>query len=193
MPAMNTSTSMNTTTRFAGRACALGGAVLCSLGALMATHPHVHEHKVRSATEHAILVLLAASLTLIAPGVLALGMRVARRAPSRIVAGCMLVIATAGTISNLRGGDAAWFDPVAGVTNALWLACTVWLAVALHRSRAVPRWVSLGLPVAYIATIPASKAGGGIVGGAFWIAVGVLIATGTLARRPAAAVAPAVG
>ena len=188
MPAMDISTSTNT---LAGRATALGGAALCALGALMATHPHVHEHKVSSATEHTILVLLAASLALIAPGVVALGARVGRRAPGRIVAGCMLVIATAGTISNVRGGDAAWFDPVAGVTNALWLACTLWLAVALHRSRAVPRWVSLGLPIAYVATIPASKAGGGLVAGAFWIAVGTLLATGTLGRRAAAEVAPA--
>jgi hypothetical protein len=179
--------------RWGGRATALGGAVLCGLGALMATHPHVHEHKVASATEHAILVLLAGALVLIAPGVLALGARLTRAMPGRIVAGCMLVIAAAGTISNVRGGDAAWFDPVAGVTNALWLACTLWLAVALHRSRAVARWVSIGLPFAYIATIPGSRAGGSLVAGAFWIAVGVLLATGTLERRratePVAAVA----
>ena len=182
MPAMNSTTASTT---LAGRAAALGGAVLCSLGALMATHPHVHEHKVASATEHAILVLLASALVLLAPGVLALGARLTRRTPANIVAGCMLVIAAAGTISNIRGGDAAWFDPVAGVTNAVWLACTVWLAVALHRSRAVARWIAIGLPFAYVATIPASKAGGGLVAGAFWIAVGALLATGTLARRPA--------
>jgi hypothetical protein len=175
----------------AGRACALGGAVLCALGALMATRPDIHEHTVASTTEHAILVLLATSLVLIAPGVLALGARVARRAPSRIVAGAMLVIAVAGTISNVRGDDAAWFDPVAGVTNAAWLACTIWLAIALHRSRAVARWVSFGLPLAYVATIPASRVGGGLVAGAFWIAVGTLLATGTLARRPLAEVAVA--
>jgi hypothetical protein len=184
MAAMNSTSSSSTT--IAGRATVLGGAVLCGLGALMATHPHVHEHKVASATEHTILVLLATALALIAPGVLALGGRVARRAPSRVVAGCMLVIAMAGTISNVRGGDAAWFDPVAGIANALWLACTLWLAVALHRARAVARWVSIGLPFAYLATIPLSKAGGGLAGGAFWIAVGALLATGTLASRPAA-------
>jgi hypothetical protein len=187
MPAMDTTN----TTRLAGRVTALGGAVLAALGALMATHPHIHEHKVASATEHTILVLLASGLVLIAPGVLALGARLTRATPARIVAGCMLVIAAAGTISNIRGGDAAWFDPVAGVANALWLACTVWLAVALHRSRAVARWVSIGLPFAYIATIPASKAGGGLAAGAFWIAVGALLATGTLERRPASEPLPA--
>jgi hypothetical protein len=186
MRRMNTHSSTFTTARdrLAGRACALGGAVLCALGALMATRPDVHEHTVRSTTEHTILVLLAVSLALIAPGVIALGARAARRTPSRIVAASMLVIALAGTISNVRGGDASWFDPVAGVTNVAWLACTIWLAIALHRSAAVARWVTIGLPLAYIATIPASRVGGGLVGGAFWIAVGTLLATGTLARRP---------
>ena len=184
----------NTSSRLdvlAGRACALGGAVLCGLGALMATRPNVHEHTVTSTTEHAILVLLASALVLIAPGVLALGARVARRTPSRVVAAAMFVIALAGTISNVRGGDASWFDPVAGVTNAAWAICTIWLAVALHRSGAVARWVSLGLVPVYIATIPASRVGGGLVAGAFWIAVGALLATGTLERHPAPAIAAA--
>jgi hypothetical protein len=57
--------------------------------------------------------------------------------------------------------------------------------------RAVARWISLGLPLAYIATIPASRVGGGLVAGAFWIAVGALLATGTLARRPLGQVAVA--
>jgi hypothetical protein len=186
---MKTITSSTHRDAIAGRACALGGAVLCALGALMATRPSIKEHLVTTTTEHTILVLLAGSLVLIAPAVLALGNRIARRTPSRIVAGCMLVIATAGTISNIRGGDASWFDPVAGVTNVAWLACTIWLAIALHRSRAVARWVSVGLPLVYIATIPASRVGGGLVAGAFWIAVGTLLATGTLARRPALAAA----
>jgi hypothetical protein len=173
----------NLSNSLAGRATALGGAVLCGLGALMATGPDVKEHAVTTTTEHAILVLLASSLVLIAPGVLALGNRLARRTPSRIVAACMLVIAVAGTISNVRGGDASWFDPVAGVTNAAWLVCTVWLAVALYRANAIARWVSIGLPLVSIATIPASRVGGGLVAGAFWIAVGTLLATGTLERR----------
>ena len=180
---------MNSTTRnvIAGRLCAVGGALLCGLGALMATGPSVKVHSVTTTTEHAILVLLASSLVLIAPAILALGRRVERRAPSRIVAGCMLVIATAGTISNIRGGDASWFDPVAAAANLTWLVCTVWLAVELFRANAVARWVSVGLPLVYLATIPASQVGGGLVAGAFWIAVGALLATGTLERRLEAA------
>ena len=155
----------------------------------MATGPRVKVHAVTTTTEHAILVLLATSLVLIAPAVLALGRRIARRTPSRVVAGCMFVIATAATISNIRGGDAAWFDPVAAAANLAWLACTVWLAVELFRANAVARWVSIGLPLVYIATIPASQVGGGLIAGAFWIALGTLLATGTLARRPALATA----
>jgi hypothetical protein len=178
MPAMS-----NLTNSLAGRATALGGAVLCALGALMATGPNLKIHAVTTTTEHAVLVLLATSLVLIAPGVLALGRRVSHRTPSRVIAACMFVIATAATISNIRGGDASWFDPVAGVANAAWLACTLWLAVALYRSNAVARWVSVGLPLAYLATIPGSQVGGGLVAGAFWIATGTLLATGTLERR----------
>jgi hypothetical protein len=186
MAAMNTTSTSSTTVldAIAGRACAVGGALLCGLGALMATRPDIKEHAVTTTTEHAILVLLATALVLIAPGVLALGRRVTQRTPSRVVAATMLVIAAAGTMSNIRGGDASWFDPVAGAANAAWLICTIWLAVVLHRSNAVARWVSVGLPFVYIATIPASRVGGGLVAGAFWIAVGTLLATGTLARRP---------
>ena len=185
MPAMN-STTRNVV---AGRACALGGAVLCGLGALLASRPHIKEHLVTTTTEHTILVLLAVSLALIAPGVLALGRRITRRTPSRMVAAAMLSIAVAGTISNIRGGDPSWFDAFAAVANLAWLVGTVWLAVELFRANAVARWVSIGLPLVFIATIPASHVGGGLIAGAFWIALGTLLATGTLARRPALATA----
>jgi hypothetical protein len=183
--------AMNSATRnvIAGRVCALGGAVLCGLGALLATRPHIREHLVTTTTEHTVLVLLAASLALIAPAVLALGRRVTRRTPSRMVAAAMVSIAVAGTISNIRGGDPSWFDAFAAVANLAWLVGTVWLAVELFRANAVARWVSVGLPFVYFATIPASRVGGGLVAGAFWIAVGALLATGTLERRLVPAVA----
>jgi hypothetical protein len=69
------------------------------------------------------------------------------------------------------------------VANALWLVGSVVLGVSLWRAGRVPRWVAVALPVSMPVTLVLSQMGSGLVVGAFWVALGAMLATGTLARR----------
>jgi hypothetical protein len=52
----------------------------------------------------------------------------------------------------------------------------------------VPRWVHVGLPFVWVAGIPLGTLGGGLIAGAYWLAVGYLLADRSLeTRRPAVA------
>jgi hypothetical protein len=46
----------------------------------------------------------------------------------------------------------------------------------------VPRWVAVLLPITMPATLVLSQAGSGLVVGAFWAVLGMLMASGRLAR-----------
>jgi hypothetical protein len=77
---------------------------------------------------------------------------------------------------------------VAPITNALWLFGSIALAVSLKRAGRVPRWVYLGLPFVWVAGIPLDTLGGRLIAGAYWLAVGYLLADRSLeTRRPAVA------
>jgi hypothetical protein len=74
---------------------------------------------------------------------------------------------------------------VAPVANALWAGGWIALAVLLLRRRLVHRAVAIGLPLTWVATIPPATLGGCLLSGAYWMALGVALATGALWRgRP---------
>jgi hypothetical protein len=186
---MRSSTIHPRLTAFAAMA---GGAMAVAAGALQATGLDWEGTAVNTAPQHACMALFAASLLLTIPAVLALAeqavgkLRIGRYG---IVAG-QLAVATAATVSNIRGEDASWFPAVAGPANLVWALGSIALAVALYRTARVPRGVALGLVVAYLGTIPLSMVGGGILAGSYWLAVGYLLSHGALERRalePAAA------
>jgi hypothetical protein len=72
---------------------------------------------------------------------------------------------------------------VAVVTNAAWLFGSIVLAVVLQRRRAVPTLVAVGLPLCWVAIIPLSHLGGGLIAGAYWMMVGYLLTTDAIRRR----------
>ena len=72
---------------------------------------------------------------------------------------------------------------VAPITNALWLFGSIALAISLKRAGHVPRWVYLGLPIVWVGSIPLGTLGGGLIAGAYWLAVGYLLADGSLEIR----------
>ena len=57
------------------------------------------------------------------------------------------------------------------------------LAVSLWRAGQVRRWVVVLLPVSMPLTLVLAQAGGGLLIGAYWAAVGLMGVTGSLARR----------
>lgn len=67
------------------------------------------------------------------------------------------------------------------------------LAVSLRRAGRVPRPVAVMLPVTWIFVLPLSFVGGPLVTGVYRLAVGGMLAAGTLARpAPAPAIADPV-
>jgi hypothetical protein len=169
-----------TSPRVAALSACVGGALLAVSGALQATGLDWTENAVETPAQHVTMALFAAAFVALVPAVAYLG----RLAPGRgrlgwigIAAG-QLGVAAASTVSNIRGVDAGWFPAAAVAANALWVVGTLVLAVALFRGRRVPRLLAVGLVVAYIGSIPLSIVGGGIIAGAYWLAVAYLIGLG---------------
>jgi hypothetical protein len=50
------------------------------------------------------------------------------------------------------------------------------LAVSLKRAGRVPTAVAIGLPIAWVATIPLATVGGGVISGTYYLALGYLLA-----------------
>ena len=130
-----------------------------------------------------ILVAFALSLLVLVPAHLALGAFARSPLGARIAAAGTPLLAVGALSSAVNGQDLAWFPAVAVVANGLWLLGSVTLGVSLWRAGRVPRWVAVLLPVSMPVTLVLSQLGSGLVVGAFWVAVGVLMGSGQLARR----------
>ena len=133
------------------------------------------------------------ALLSIAPSFIAL----ARRARSRVAAWAALAAAAGTTILGLtsitsivNGHDLALFNVVAPVTNAAWLVGSIILAVSLKRAGRVPAAVAVGLPITWVATIPLATLGGGVLAGAYYLAIGYLLASDAIERAGRAAAQP---
>ncbi len=91
----------------------------------------------------------------------------------------------------LNGHDLGLFNVLAPLTNAAWLFGSIILAVSLKRAGKVPPAVAVGLPIAWVATIPLATVGGGVIAGAYYLAVGYLLVnhsaelTAPVAAQPA--------
>jgi hypothetical protein len=170
--------------RVAALGAGIGGALLAVSGALQATGLDWTENAVETPAQHVTMALFALAFAALVPAVAYIG----RFAPGRgrlgwigIAAG-QLGVAAASTVSNIRGVDAGWFPTAAIAANALWIVGTLVLAVALFRGRRVPRLLAVGLVVAYVGSIPLAIVGGGIVAGAYWLAVAYLLGLGARYR-----------
>jgi hypothetical protein len=130
----------------------------------------------------------------VAPSFIAL----ARRGRSRLDAKVALA-AAAGTLvlgltsitSLVNGHDLGMFNVIAPLTNAAWLFGSIILAVSLKRAGKVSTAVAVGLPIAWVATIPLGTLGGGVVAGAYYLAIGYLLVNDAIERRPRVAPHPA--
>lgn len=183
-----------TTDRVAGRLAVLAGAVMAAGGAIYATRPDIQSERVTEPVEHTILVILAGLLVISIPPVIALGRRAGGawgpRAAAVAVTG-QVALAVTCTASNVNNGDPDWFIVAAPLANLLWLGGWVTLAVLLDRAGAAPRWIAIGLPLTWALLLPGSQFGLGLVAGAYWMALGTMMAAGTLQGRRAAPVAQA--
>jgi hypothetical protein len=131
--------------------------------------------------EHVILGGLTLYIVALVPVALYLGRQAAMpRAATALVTG-QIGLAALTVISNVRGEDPAFFDPVAALTNLLVVGGLIALAVGLRRRGVLSRGLAVALPFSWILTLAA----GGVfapVAGAYWLAVGWMIQHGELPR-----------
>jgi hypothetical protein len=177
------------TNTFAGRAASVGGAALAACGITELLHPQTSS-KVVGVSGHLVLSFFIVATICVAPAFVVLartaGGTAARRA-GFAAAGGTVVLGLVSLSSLIHGSDLAVFNVLAPITNLAWLVGAIVVAVRLRRARAVPRALAVGLPLAWIATIPLATHGGGVLAGAYYLALGYLLAESATVAEPAAA------
>ena len=181
---MNKLNSISNT--LAGRAAMLGGAALAAGGITQIVHSQRHSgNSVVGVAGYLSLSFFVVALIAIAPSFIALARSarpgVAQKGAVAAAAGTAVLGLTSIT-SLVYGHDLGLFNVVAPVTNAAWFFGSIVLAVALKRAGKVSGWVAIGLPVAWVATIPLATLGGGVIAGAYFLAGGYLLAEDAIER-----------
>jgi hypothetical protein len=138
---------------------------------------------VRGTVEHLQLAAITISALSLVPVVLALGRATGSRLGARAAAVSMVGANAVGAlcvISNINSGDASFFTAVAVPSMLSWFVGCVVLAVAVGRSRALPKAYAFALPVTFLLGAVGSQVGGGILVAAFWLLVARRLAHGVL-------------
>lgn len=103
------------------------------------------------------------------------------------------VLGLTSITSIVNGHDLGLFNIVAPLTNAAGLVGAIILAVSLRRAGQVPTAIAVALPITWLATIPLATAGGGVISGAYCLALGYLLVNQASTRISSAAAQPANG
>lgn len=165
---------------------AVASAALALTAVLQLTHEQSGESTTIGATEHVLVALLSVTLLALVPVIHRLGKLGAAKV-ARVPIVAQVVLAALATVSNVNGEDPSFFAAVAAPANLAILGGWVALAVVLRRRGAIPTWIAVALPLAYIGMIPASQAGGGFVSALIWLAFAVREASPAWSSRTAAA------
>jgi hypothetical protein len=183
--------------RLAGRAAILAGVALTAGGITEIVHSQRHAgNRVVGVAGYLALSFFVVALISLAPSFIALARRArtsaAMKAAVAAAAGTAVLGVTSIT-SIVNGHDLEMFNVIAPLTNGAWLVGSVIIAVSLKRAGTVRNAVAVavGLPLAWVAAIPLATVGGGVLSGAYYLAIGYLLATGTLHHTPSAAPLPA--
>jgi hypothetical protein len=169
----------------------LAGAAAAAGGVTQIVHSQRHAgNSVVGVAGYLTLSFFVVFLISVAPSFLAL----ARRARSGLAvnaavaaAGGTLVLGLTAITSLINGHDLGIFNLVAPLTNAAWLFGSILIAVSLKRAGKVSTAVAVGLPLTWIATIPLATVGGGVIAGAYYLAIGYLLVNDAIERRPSVA------
>lgn len=171
--------------RFAGTAAILAGALSLITGVLQIAFPQDENPEIDPRTR---IILLMFTVSLWALAVLFLGLaRYGRSSWGAFVGAAGTVLLTTGTVTSaINGIDLAFFPIVAMAANALWLVGAIGLTVTLARARRVSLWLVLPLPFIQLTLVFFSQMGGGVLSGAFLIALGAVLLAGRIQSRAAA-------
>ena len=183
---------MNSKTyRLGAMSAVAAGAVWVASAILQVGAGHPTGQKVEGFAGHAIIGLFTIALLLTAPAMFSLARHALSDLGARIAAPGLVILGLTCIVSNVRGEDPSFFVVVAPITNLMWLAGSIVLAVSLYKAGRIPRGLAIALPFMQVFALPLSAVGGTIVTGAYWIAVGYLMQQGALERSAAARPAPA--
>jgi hypothetical protein len=183
------------TDKLAGRLAILAGAALAAGGITELVHSQRHAgNSVVGTAGYLVLSFFTVALISVGPSFIAL----ARNARSGAAMKAALAAAAGTTVlgvtsitSIVNGHDLGLFNVVAPLTNAAWLLGSIVIAVSLKRAGTVRTAVAVGLPLAWVATIPLATLGGGLLSGAYFLAIGYLLANHAVERLVPVAVQPA--
>ena len=185
------------TDKLAGRAAILAGAAFAAGGVTQIVHSQRHAgNRVVGVAGYLVLSFFVVALVSAAPTFLALSRRARSDAAAKAAvaaAAGMAVLGLTSIASIVNGHDLGLFNVVAPVTNGAWLIGSIVLAVSLKRAGKVPTAIAVGLPITWVATIPLATVGGGVISGAYYLALGYLLAhhagepTAPAAAQPATA------
>ena len=185
------------TDKLAGRAAILAGAAFAAGGVTQIVHSQRHAgNRVVGVAGYLVLSFFVVALVSAAPSFLALARRARSHAATKAAlaaAAGMAVLGLTSIASIVNGHDLGLFNVVAPVTNGAWLVGSIVLAVSLKRAGKVPTAIAVGLPITWVATIPLATVGGGVISGAYYLALGYLLAhhagepTAPAAAQPATA------
>jgi hypothetical protein len=181
--------------RLTGRAAMLAGAAATAGGVTEIVHSQRHSgNNVVGVTGYLTLSFFTVFLIAVAPSFIALAHRArpgfAVKAALAAAAGT-LVLGLTSLGSLINGHDLGIFNVIAPLANAAWLFGSITLAVALKRGGKVSTVLAVGLPIAWVAAIPLATVGGGVIAGAYYLAIGYLLANDAIERRSRVAPAPA--
>jgi hypothetical protein len=179
----------------AGRTAILAGAAFAAGGVTEIVHSQRHAGtRVVGAAGYLVLSFFVVALISAAPSFLALAHRArggaATKAALAAAAG-VVVLGLTSITSIVSGRDLGLFNVLAPLTNGAWLFGSIILAVSLKRASRVPTAVAVGLPIAWVTAIPLATVGGGVMTGAYYLAVGYLLVNHAIERTAPAAVQPA--
>ena len=180
------STLNKITDKLAGRAAMVAAVVFAAGGVTQIVHSQRHAgNRVVGVAGYLVLSFCVVALSAAAPSFIVLARKARSSASTK--AG---VAAAAGTAalgltsiaSIVNGHDLGLFNVVAPITNAAWLVGSIVIAVSLKRAGTVPTAVAIGLPLAWVATIPLATVGGGLLSGVYYLAIGYLLINGAIDR-----------
>src|SRR6516165_2364272 len=161
------------TDKLAGRAAILAGVAFAAGGVTQIVHSQRHSgNRVVGVAGYLVLSFFVVALVSAAPSFVALARRArsdtATKAALAAAAGTA-VLGLSSIASIVNGHDLGLFNVVAPLTNAAWLLGSIVIAVSLKRAGTVPTAVAIGLPLAWVATIPLATVGGGLLSGAYFL------------------------
>ena len=178
--------------QLAGPAAMLAGATAAAGGVTQIVHSQRHAgNNVVGVAGYLTLSFFVIALIAIAPAFIALAKNarpgIAQKAAVAAAAGTFVLGVTSIT-SLVNGHDLGLFNVVAPLTNAAWLVGSIIIAVSLKRAGKVTTAVAVGLPISWVAMIPLGTLGGGVIAGAYYLAIGYLLVNNAIQRTAPAAV-----